>query len=1391
MTPLDFTSIDTEPLTATALLAQLAALQVEVRLLGDELDVSAPKGVLTAPLIDQIRARKPEIITLLRAGIASASTPAIAARPWETGDRLPLSFTQQYTWVLHQFEADSAVLNIVSARRLRGALNLDALQKSCDSLLMRHQSLRTTFMLHDDLPVQVVQAARRLDLRILDAVNEEEAQRHSQAAAIVPFDLTISPLLRVVLIRLAADHHLLLLTIHHLVTDEWSQDRLWRDLGAAYTAFARGGTADLPTLPIAFADFVVWQRETLIDAALQRHIDFWRTHLAAVPSRLELPIDAARPRVPTHAGAEWVSHIDDAVTRRLTAFARAGNTTPFAVLLASFALLLARTVGAASVVVGTPLSGRTQAETEDVVGLFANVLALHLHTGGNFLDLVQHTHTVILDATEHDALPFEQVLQHGQPTQHADSSPFIQAAFVLRNPPHKPARFADLEVTSVRLAHTTAKFELLLEVIAAADGWQAVFIYNRDLFAASTIERLAAHWGVLLDAALTSPDRPLSLLSIMTDDERQRIVIDWNATQRPYPRDATLAHRFETWAVGTPEAIALIEGETSLTYADLDVAANGVAAALQRLGVQPETVVGIFLPRSTRMVIAALGVVKAGGAYVALDVYHPPSHRMMLIAESDVGIILTTRAWLPELAATGAHLIDLEAIPPQTGGVVSAATAESLVQIIYTSGSTGIPKGTEITHRNIARLVSNTNYVALGASETLLGLSSVSFDASAFEIWGSLLNGARLVIYPGRYVDHDDLAALIAHHRISILFLTTSLFHHLIDHAPAMLDSVAHVIVGGEALSAAHALRAHARGLRLTNGYGPTENTTFTTFHHVTGQEISAIPIGRPIANTQVYLLDDALNLVPIGVVGELAAGGDGVARGYRNRPELTAERFIDHPLYGRLYRTGDYAVWRSDGSIHYLGRRDAQVKVRGFRIEPTAVEQAILQIDGVRQAAVLLREVASGERLLVGYVVSILEVDAIRTHLRATLPSYMIPDGFIPLDALPLTANGKLDRAALPAFTPSQRSLRAPTTPLEQRLVAIWEQTLNRTGISIDDDFFAIGGNSLNAAQIAAIIKRKMRVSLRVIALFHAPTIAQLARTIDDQRANVPEPLVVLLRQGTDASRPPLFLLHGVGGEILNYAPLARHLHAELTVYGIQGRRIDDLKRIPTLVTLAAEYVAAVRAVQPQGAYFLAGHSFGGWVAYEMAQQLRRDGERIGLLALFDTPARYISDSIADRVFTWLRFQVKRIASHSRALLLRSPDRWLDYMRGRWRRVQRRRTVYRSVVEARRGQPGGYRQTVMAFAPDEYKRLSELYTLIGKEYRMQPYTGNFTVYMVQRIDAMIFRRRWRRLAGNGVTFQALSGTHITLVEPPHVEGLAADLNDKLGVGTHHHASDV
>ena len=1355
-------------------LSHLERLNIHITLLGQELDVNAPKGILTPEIVAQIKGRKQEILNLLH---TNAGVSAISRGKWQPGDRLPLSFAQQHVWLISQLQPDSPVLNIRSARRLRGRLDINALQNSLNLLVERHLSLRTTFELDADLPVQIIHEPRPIQLVWIECADEESAHRALHEQAEKPFDLTVVPLLRAVLLRLEADHHILLLTVHHISTDEWSQDIFWREMVESYTTFSRGIVPHLPPTPIEYVDFAVWQRATMIGDALQQHMDYWSEHLDDVPTTLELPTDHPCPVVPSGHGAEVHIHLDSDLTRRLITFAREQNTTQFTVLMASFTLLIGRYSRQKDFVVGTPVAGRIRLETENVLGLFSNILALHVRMIGSFSDLVAQIGSTTLDAISHVDLPFDQYVHLLPKTRHASSSPSIQATFLLRSPHPAVVNFPDLEISQIAIERTTAKFDLMLMIRPTDNGMQAVFEYNTDIFEASTIERMAEHWVTLLRSALENPQQPVLLLAMMNEAEQRRILYEWNATTQTYPRDLTLAQRFEVWVARTPDAVALIEGESSLTYAELDAAANGVALMLQQMSVQPEVPVGVYLPRSTQMLIATLGVIKAGGAVVPLDVYYPLAHLSFLMRDSGVEIILTAGEYLSNLAESEMRVIDLATCVPRADRPVSTATAESLLQIIYTSGSTGTPKGIEVTHRNVMRLVCNANYVSFGPSEKMLHLSSISFDAASFEIWGSLLNGGTLVIYPERYIDYGDIAALIHRHAISILFLTTSLFHQMVDHDAEMLAQVGQVLAGGEVLSPAHALRAQMRGIDVTNAYGPSENTTFTAFYKVTGHENSDIPIGRPITNTQVYILDDALNPVPTGVVGELYAGGDGVARGYRNRPDLTAERFITHAEYGRLYRTGDSARWRPDGNIAFLGRKDFQIKVRGFRIEPDEIEQAILRMTGVKEAVVVAHEAIQGERQLVAYVVGSATIDSISTYLRGLLPHHMIPGMFVAMDALPLTVNGKLNRAALPV--PEQRldAYAGPKTDRETELTTIWEGILKQDGIGIHDDFFAIGGDSLKAAQITAAIERQLNISMRVIALFHAPTIAQLAVYISAGQPESPESIVVLLQKGDDPLRPPLFMIHGVGGEVLNYVPLAQRLASKPSVYGLQAERLEDLTAIPTMEGLAAQYIEAIRAIQPHGPYFLSGHSFGGWLAYEMAQQLLHVGEEIGLLALVDTSAKYSPDSPFDRLSGRFAFQVRRVTSHARVFLTSNPGAWMKYVRVRWTRFRQRQHVYRSYKAQQLEQPYNYRQEIMAFAPQIFQQQADIYRLVGRAYHLQPYPGKLVIFVVRRYGNSIFHRQWLRTAKCQIIFRSIPGNHITLLEEPYVQTLAAYLD--------------
>ena len=1043
-------------------------------------------------------------------------------QPTSREGHLPLSFAQQRLWFLDQLVPNSPLYNVPVAARLKGQLHVAALEQSLNEIIRRHEVLRTTFTSVEDQPAQIIAPTLSLTLPVVDLstlsehAREAETQLYAMKEARQPFDLAVGPLMRATMLRLGQEEHALLLTMHHIVSDGWSLGVLIRELVTLYEAFSLGQPSQLPELPIQYADFAQWQRAYLCGNVLEWQLSYWKQKLEGAPTVLELPTDRPRPAIQSFRGTALSFVLTNELTRALKALSRREGVTLFMTLLAAFQVLLHRYTGREDMVIGSPIAGRTRAETEGLIGFFVNTLVLRTDLSGNptFQELLGRVRKVTLEAYEHQDLPFEKLVEELQPERSLSHTPLVQVMFALQNASVPIVKLPGLTLCPLEVDRGTTKFDLTLIMEEVGDGLVASLEYNTDLFEAATIARLAGHCQQLLAGVVADPDQHVSDLPLLTPQEYQQTVYDWNATSCPYPQEVSLPELFEAQVARTPEVVAVeYEGEC-LTYHELNQRANQLAHYLQRLGVGPEACVGIYLERSLELIVALLGVLKAGGAYLPLDTSYPAERLSFMLQDAQVNVLLTERTLRDHLPMYGGRLVCLESAAEEimcesVKNVVSGVDASNLAYVIYTSGSTGRPKGVPVTHHAVNRLVFNTNYIQLGPTDRVAQASNASFDAATFELWGALLLGGRLVIITKDVVlSPHDFVAQMREQRISALFLTTALFNQISKEFPEAFHSVNHVLFGGEAVDPrwVREVLTHCPPERLLHVYGPTESTTFTTWHLVkdVSEDATTVPIGKPISNTQVYVLDRRMHPVPVGVPGELYIGGEGLARGYLNRPELTAEKFIPNPFGNepgaRLYKTGDVARYLADGTIEFLGRIDHQVKIRGFRIELGEIETVLGQHPAVREVVALAREDAPGDRRLVAYLVphqgQVPSAVGLRCFLQERLPDYMLPTAFVVLEALPLTANGKVDRQALPpqmARPTPDTAYVAPCSPAEQALAEIWSQVLQLDRVGVHDNFFEVGGDSILSIQVAA---RAQQAGLHLTPkqLFQHQTIAELA---------------------------------------------------------------------------------------------------------------------------------------------------------------------------------------------------------------------------------------------------------------------------------------------------------
>jgi amino acid adenylation domain-containing protein len=1039
------------------------------------------------PTVEQL-ARSVERALRERTGPAA---PPLTARGLAEA---PLSFAQQRLWFLHQLEPRSPAYNLYQALRLSGSLDEAALGHAMAELVRRQEALRTRFVLRGPRAVQVVSPLPAVVLAVVDLSSLPFSRREAEGEALAraegrsPFDLERGPLLRVRLLRLAPGERLLLVAMHHIVSDAWSMEVFVRELAVLYAA------SPLPELPLQYADYAAWQREWLAEEVLAAELAWWRERLAGAPGVLPLPLDRPRPAVHTFAGARRSRRLPAALAEALLRLGRRLDATPFMVLLAFLDVLLLRHTGEEDLVVGSPVANRTRRETEGLIGFFVNTLALRTDLSGNpgFAEVVRRVRETALGAYTHQDLPFEKLVEELQPARSLQHTPLFQVMLVAETAPAAAPGGSGLEMEAVAVDNGTAKLDLTLLVHEGPDGLELGFGYNTDLFFATTIERLLDHGVALLGAVVADPARPVGDLTLLAAAERQQLLSEWNDTARAGRPDLCLHELFEAQAAERADAAAVLAGSAVLTYGELDRRADRLAGWLRERGIGPESRVAVHLPRSPEAVVAILAVLKAGGAYLPLDPSHPPERVAFQVRDAGAAPLLTS----PLTGRNGE--VTLAPIRPDL---------DSLAYVLYTSGSTGEPSGVLMPHRGAVNVVAQSRHrLDVGPGNRMLQIAPLGFDVSVGELFVALTSGAAVAIVGDEERQSPArLAEALARLGVDRAFVTPAFFAALpLEALPGLVASV-----GGEAFPrelAEHWVVRGGNGRRLLNNYGPTEAAVYATSHPVDPDKPGAPAIGRPIDGVSASLLDAWLQPVPIGVAGEICLGGAGLARGYLNRPEKTAERFVPHPFSGlageRLYRTGDLGRLQPEGEIEILGRIDAQLKVRGYRIEPGEIEAALLRHPAVRQAAVVVRGEAAAERHLAAYVgapAAPPEPAELRRFLAASLPEHMVPTVVVVLPALPLTANGKVDRRALPDPGRAAAGERAlPATPLERFLAALWQEVLGRAEIGAEEDFFALGGTSLQAAVLIRLLEERFGEYVYVVALFEAPTVRGLARYLE-----------------------------------------------------------------------------------------------------------------------------------------------------------------------------------------------------------------------------------------------------------------------------------------------------
>ena len=1181
-----------------------------------------------------------EQIAAARLGDRAEARPGIAPAP-RTGD-LPLSWSEERMWFLHQLDERGAAYNVSNAFRITGPLDLEILADAANALVERHENLRTAFRSVEGRPLREVLARARLELEVIDlrAGSEvdrpQEIQRLATEQAQRPFALSRPPLLRMALLRAGDENHVLVLVMHHIVSDGWSVGIFMQELCSVYDDLSQGRPPSLPPLPVQCADFACWQREWFQRSALGEDLAYWTGRLAGAPLILEVPTDRPRPARQTSRGAREGLEVPEALDAALDALGRREGLTAFMIFFTAFHIVLHRLTGREDILVGTPIANRHWLAAERLIGSLVNTLVLRTDLSGNptLRELLRRVREAALEAYSHQDLPFEQLVEALQPPRDLSRSPVFQVMFSHQQVPVEVSSPAGLEVRHLPMDRRAAQFDLTLSVREIPGERRRVSLeYNRDLFDRSTIARLLAHLRSALEALVRDPDRTLGEVETLPPAERESLLFGWNETRRPFPEERCLHQLFEAQVRRTPDAVAVVfEGE-GLSYRALDQRANRLAHRLSALGVGPDVRVGLCVDRSPDLIVGLLGVLKAGGAYVPLDPGYPAARLELVIEDAGLALLVTQEALRARLPRYAGPVLCLDAAAgegPQEGAPLDGPRVDGLdpshlAYVIYTSGSTGRPKGVAVSHRALVNFMSSMQREpGLGPSDALLSVTTVAFDIAALELYLPLLVGARVVLVRREVtLDAERLIAALEESAATVLQATPATFRMLLEAGWSGSGRLK-ALCGGEALPRDLARRLLDRCGELWNLYGPTETTIWSTLHRVQPGD-DRVLIGRPIANTRIYLLDARLRPVALGAVGELYIGGEGLARGYLGRPDQTQERFLPDPFVAsadaRIYRTGDLARYLPDGRIECLGRVDDQVKVRGFRIELGEVEACLREHPDVEEAVVVRREDAPGAARLVAYarLRSGAETERagvegrLRGFLEERIPPYMVPAAFAVLDRLPLTPNGKVDRRALPPppdIEPATRFV-APRDPLEAKLIEIWRHLLRRQGIGVRDDFFDLGGHSLLGAQLCFRIKRELGRSVPVAVLFQTPTVEGLARYLRGEHEAIHEGSAVPLQP--NGSRSPFFFMAG------NENHFGQRLGPDQPFYRVPIQDLDQEIPFDRVEDMAEHCIRAIRSVQPEGPYFLGGHCFGGVVAFEVAHQLERRGESVGCLVLVE----------------------------------------------------------------------------------------------------------------------------------------------------------------------------
>ncbi len=1284
------------------------------------------------------------------------------------------SFGQQRMWFLHEYANRFPVYVIPSSFHLKGELNETILLDAIGDVVRRHDTLRTTFLMEDGQLLQRVSSEaylpwERRDFQPLPAERRsEETTKFLNELISSPFDLSAGPAFRVGVARLDHDEHVLCFVIHHIISDGWSRSILWRDLANHYMARMENRQV-MSTHAVQFADYTSWQKQQLSGDLFEKQAAYWKSKLTGDIDALELPADRPRPIEESFRGAQTSVALDSALISKLTDLAKDQGATLFMILFASYNVLLGRYTGREDLIIGVPIANRQRTEVEELIGVFANTLVLrtNLRNDPTFKDLLEQVKSTAIEAYSHQDIPFDQLVEILNVHRESSSTPVFQVSFALQDFPEANFDLKGIDSKPWKIESKTSKFDFHLGIEKDGGSWIARAEYNTDLFDRDRIDRMLEHWMVMLNDIAMDPCQRVSNIDILSPAERQKQLVEWNQTKRDYPQDRCLHELFVEQVKRSPDAVAVVFEGAYTTYRDLNDRANRLAHYLQSLGVKSETRVGICMERSLEMVVGVLGVLKAGAAYLPLEPDYPPERLSYMTSDSAVSIMITSEPLKKIFGASDLRYISMDTDWPAIQAFPShnpdsSVLPSSLAYMIYTSGSTGRPKGAMIMHQSAVNLLCWIQEAyPMGVDDAIIQKSPFSFDASIWEFYSPLLAGARLVLAsPGGQLDPSYLIKTIRSENVTHMITSPSFLRVLVNTTDFDLcKSLRWIFTAGETISPdlAREIKSATKA-DLINIYGPTEVTVVSTHHLIDSRSLDcrSIPIGRPVSNLRAYILDKNLNLLPTGLVGDLYFGGVGLARGYHNLPDLTADRFLPDPFCSapnsRIYKTGDLASYLPDGSIEFHGRMDHQVKIRGFRVELTEIEHALRRCAGVKEAVVTTKEAREGDLLLIAYLVARdhfkLDTSSLRSELASILPQHMMPNSFVIMESLPLSPNGKIDVKNLPLpeniKSPAIDQDNQAKSLLEHELIKIWENIFQRTGIGRNDNFFELGGHSIQAMQLAADIDKLLNKKIPISTLFQSPTIASFAtRLTNDKWAPDWNSLVPLQPHGT---KPPLFIVHGYGGDVFEQLNLARRMkNKNRPVYGLQALGLDGITpRHSSLEEMAKHYVREIISFKPRGPYRIAGYSVGGWIAFEVAQELIRQERKVVFLGLLDTRS-------GNRIPPHFIYQLEHRFKEAKKL-------GSEYFR------------YYTCLLLRKLPIRRFRDLPGKKPVKKTKQLerNEYYSNLELKYVPDSYPSTIDFFAAEKCDEYT-KQYWKRMAKGGLIIHHLTGIHLMIIKRKNI----------------------